>query len=136
MTTVLEIASPQCAAENLEDEVVALNVETGIYFSLRGLAAALWLDLAAGHPVEAIVAGGKAPERVSAFVEQLIRYGLMRPAAATPPTGEPASRKRLGDGDLEIMFEVYEDMQELILSDPIHDVDETLGWPAPKLETT
>ena len=51
-TTVLEIARPACATEVLADEVVALNVETGVYCSLRGLAVPLWHDLAAGHPVE------------------------------------------------------------------------------------
>jgi hypothetical protein len=35
----------------------------------------------------------------------------------------------LADGAREIVFEIYEDMQDLILSDPIHDVDETIGWP-------
>ena len=54
MTTVLEIARPECAAEVLDDEVVALNVESGIYFSMRGLAATLWQDLAAGQPVETL----------------------------------------------------------------------------------
>jgi hypothetical protein len=135
MTTVLEVARPQCATETLEDEVVALNVETGIYFSMRGLSAALWQDLAAGHPVETLAANGNEAEQISAFGEQLVRYGLMRPAVPRPPAGAPASRELLGEGAQEIVFEVYEDMQDLILSDPIHDVDETVGWPAPKSET-
>jgi hypothetical protein len=134
MTTVLEVAVPQCAAEVLEDEVVTLNVETGIYFSMRGLSSVLWQDLAAGHPVEMLAANADDAARVSAFAEQLIRYGLMRPGAARPLAGEPASRELFSDGSAEIVFEVYEDMQDLILSDPIHDVDETRGWPAPRAE--
>ena len=38
VTTVLEVARPACADEVLADEVVVLNVETGIYFSMRGSA--------------------------------------------------------------------------------------------------
>jgi hypothetical protein len=133
MTTTLEIARPDCAAEVLQDEVVALNLETGVYFSLRGLAVSLWHDLAAGHPVEELARHADeqadSAARVSEFAAELTRYGLMRPGAARPVPGEPATPRALADGTREIVFEVYEDMQDLILSDPIHDVDETIGWP-------
>jgi hypothetical protein len=138
MTTVLELAQPECAAEILEDEVVALNVQTGIYFSMRGLSAALWHDLAAGHPVETLARHaherGDSAERVADFAAQITRYGLMRPGPSRPVAGELASIELLRGGKQEIVFEVYEDMQDLILSDPIHDVDETVGWPTPKPE--
>ena len=132
--TVLEIARPQCAAEVLRDEVVALNVETGIYFSMRGLAAALWHDFAGGHAVETVaehvrVVGGE-PERVTAFAVELQKHGLMRPAAdPSRLDGAHGSSALLADGTQSLVFEVYDDMQDLILSDPIHDVEDTSGWP-------
>jgi hypothetical protein len=133
MTTVLEIARPDCAAEVLQDEVVVLNVETGMYFSMRGLAVALWHDLAAGYSVEELArhanGHGDGAERVTEFAEQIIRHGLMRPSPPRPVAGEMASTGLLADGAPKIVFEVYDDMQDLILSDPIHDVDETTGWP-------
>jgi hypothetical protein len=133
MTTILEIARPDCAAEVLQDEVVALNVETGIYFSMRGLAVPLWHDLAAGYPVEELArhanGHGDGAERVTDFAAQITRHGLMRPCPPRPVASEMASAGLLADGAREIVFEIYEDMQDLILSDPIHDVDETMGWP-------
>jgi hypothetical protein len=30
------------------------------------------------------------------------------------------------------VLEVYTDMQDLLLLDPIHEVDEEAGWPSPK----
>jgi hypothetical protein len=133
MTTVLEIARPDCAAEVLQDEVVALNVETGIYVSMRGLAVSLWHDLAAGYSVEELArhanGDGDGAERVTEFAAQITRHGLMRPCPPRPVASEMASTRLLADGVPEIVFEVYEDMQDLILSDPIHDVDETMGWP-------
>jgi hypothetical protein len=132
MTTVLQVARPECAAEVLDEEVVALNVESGIYFSMRGLAAALWQDLAAGHPVQMLAdcarEHGAGAEAVTDFAAELTRYGLMR-AGTAQPTGGPSSRELLRSGTHEIVFEVFEDMQDLILSDPIHDVDESMGWP-------
>jgi hypothetical protein len=133
LTTVLEIARPDCAAEVLQDEVVALNVETGNYFSMRGLAVALWHDLAAGYSVEELTRHahrhGDGAERVTEFAAQMTRHGLMRSCPPRPITGEMVSKGLLEDGTPDIVFEVYEDMQDLILSDPIHDVDVTVGWP-------
>jgi hypothetical protein len=133
MTTVLEVAHPECADEVLADEVVVLNVETGIYFSMRGLAAALWRDLAAGHRVEELAhhadEQGYGAQRVTEFVSELIRRGLMRPSSHPPAAGVLSSAALLQAGSAELIFEVYEDMQDLILSDPIHDVDESMGWP-------
>jgi hypothetical protein len=133
-THVLEMAEPECAAELLADEVVALNVATGIYFSMRGLAAALWHDLAAGRPVEGLAEEaqrlGQLEGSVADFARQLEDHGLMRAAAPRPFAGESATALLLRRGPGAIVFEVYHDMQDLILSDPIHDVDETVGWPA------
>jgi hypothetical protein len=134
VSTVLEVARPECAVDVLSDEVVALNVATGVYFSMRGLAAALWHDLAAGHPVEALVEQarrvGGSGERVAGFAEQVQRHGLMRVSSA-PPTADAdlASAQLLAGEPESLVFEVYEDMRDLILSDPIHDVDEQSGWP-------
>ena len=34
--------------------------------------------------------------------------------------------------DEEPRIEVFDDLAELILADPIHDVDEQAGWPSPR----
>jgi hypothetical protein len=136
--TVLEVATPAVAAEVLQDEVVALNVETGVYFSLRGLAATLWNDLAAGHPAERLAALGEAEgvgaAPVESFVAQILGHRLMRPAGRPAASGEPTSLTEMRGVRPEIVFEIYEDMQDLILSDPIHDVDPAVGWPPRKPE--
>jgi hypothetical protein len=135
--TVLEVARPECATEVLEEEVVALNVETGIYISMRGLCAALWHDLEAGHPVEMLAEHaqqqGDRAERVTEFADQVRRHGLMRVSAPRPAVGGFASTEMLRGGTQETLFEVYDDMQDLILSDPVHDVDDA-GWPARKAQ--
>lgn len=134
-STVLEIAEPQCVAQDFEGEIVALNLASGIYYSVRDLGAVLWRDLAAGHPVETLAAlasgalGG--PQPVLEFAAKTETEGLMRPAANTAtPAGEPQLVAALGGGvPTALVFEVYEDMKSLILLDPVHEVDETRGWP-------
>ena len=133
---VLEVATPACAADDIGDEVVALNVETGIYFSIRGLGAALWRDLAAGHPAERLAALARdaagSDAAILSFVEQVREHGLMRQSARPPADGEPESAALLRGGDHELVFEVYGDLQDLLLSDPIHDFDPVVGWPTPR----
>jgi hypothetical protein len=130
----LEVAVPNCAAEDMGDEIVALNVETGIYFSMRDLAAALWRDLAGGFPVAELVqrvrtAAGTG-EPVERFVGQMLQYGLMRKARVDSRVAkEPSIAALLDAGKHDVVLEVFEDMKDLILSDPIHDVDEAVGWP-------
>ena len=134
--TILEVAAPQCVAQDFEGEIIALNLGSGTYYSLRDLGAVLWRDLAAGHPVEVLAAraaqvlGGTQP--VTEFATNLTAQGLMRPAPnPVVPSGEPQLTAALaGGGAPSLVFEVFEDMKNLILLDPVHEVDETRGWPS------
>jgi hypothetical protein len=135
LQTVLEIAAPQSVAQDFDGEIVALNLANGTYYSLRELGAVLWRDLAAGHPVErlAAIAGessvGEQP--VLDFAAKATAEGLMRPAAgAASPNEAPQLIAALAGGAAPApIFETYVDMQTLILLDPVHEVDETKGWP-------
>lgn len=133
--TVLEIAAPQSVAQDFDGEIVALNLGSGTYYSLRDLGAVLWRDLAAGHAVEclaAIAAGSKIGQQpVLEFAAKAAAEGLMRPAAGAASPGEaPQLIAALANGvPPEVIFEAFVDMQTLILLDPVHEVDETKGWP-------
>lgn len=134
MRTILEIAAPQSVAQDFDGEIVALNLTSGTYYSLRDLGAVVWRDLAAGHPVESLAAiaadslGG--PQPVLDFAAKMSEEGLMRPAAANVvPVGEPQLVRALGGVAPALTFEVFLDMKTLLLLDPVHEVDETQGWP-------
>jgi hypothetical protein len=86
---VLEVAKPNCVADDFGGEVVVLNLVSGVYFSLRDLAAAVWRDLAAGHPVRSLIAGiNRVDERIAAATAALIdnfeQTGLMRRTSRVP----------------------------------------------------
>jgi hypothetical protein len=132
----LEVATPDCIADNFDGEVVVLNIASGVYFSLRGLAGAVWRDLAAGLAPSDLVSGMKAVDaelgsRTYEFIAQIEQHGLMRPRAPggqhPPAAAESVALARSGDSRLTL--ETYEDMKDLILADPIHDADEQAGWP-------
>jgi len=134
--TVLEIAAPACVAQEFEGEVIALNLEKGTYYSLRGLSAVLWRDLAAGHAVEALAALAGDPQSVRDFAANLTAQGLLRPASGAAAVAAPAFADALaapgaGGAAMDLVFEVFDDMNSLILLDPVHDIDTSRGWPNP-----
>jgi hypothetical protein len=45
-------------------------------------------------------------------------------------TSEPEAISLILAGETNLSIESFEDMQDLILSDPIHHADDQQGWPA------
>lgn len=141
MSTTLELASPQCSAEEFDGEIVALNLETGMYYSMSGLAARIFNDLANGHSTETLrelAASGSAIQRdVDIFIRALQDAGLMRSRTMpSTPTAPLSVSAELLAGPASPVLESFGDMQSLLLLDPVHEVDELVGWPkAPDSET-
>lgn len=134
-TTFLRVAAPNCVADDFGGEIVALNLESGFYFSLRDLAAAVWRDLAAGHAVEVVLStlAGHEPqlaEDATRLIERIRAEGLMQPAIdIVPPEGEPSVATFIASGTKALAIDSYDDLRDLVLADPIHEVDEQAGWP-------
>ncbi|MBT8215256.1 MAG: PqqD family protein [Acidimicrobiia bacterium] len=123
----LRANTPTIAAEEIDGEVVIVNFDTGHYFSLRSTAAEIWRLLEAGFlstEVAELYANGE-PESVRRFVGSLLDANLM---VAESPNGHP-SRPEVEVGEFsEPVLERFEEMSDMLLYDPIHDVDDT-GWP-------
>jgi hypothetical protein len=131
----LEVAGPECIAEDFGGEVVVLNGATGVYYSLTDLAAGVWRDLMAGHSVESLLSAiSRADERASQatidFIDSLEEAGLLRQSdPRAPSTAAPESVALVSAGETKLTIQSFEDLSELILADPIHDVDGEFGWP-------
>jgi hypothetical protein len=129
--------SPNIGARSFGDEVVVANFMTGVYYSLLGSAAQVWEGLMAGQPLDrvagelATVGGLDEPACVAAsekLVSDLLAEGLIVPdpapvAGAWNPVAAPPDTRY----DFPVL-ERFTDMQDLLLLDPIHDVEE-MGWP-------
>ena len=132
-TRFLELALPHCSADDFDGEIVAINLDTGIYYSVKDSAALLWQDLAGGHSVESLLQlvqdNPEMRVAVERFVGELVAGGLMRLAYNVPsPNGPPRLSTAL-PVMTPPMLEPFGDMQDLLLLDPVHDVDEEMGWP-------
>jgi hypothetical protein len=126
----LRINAPKVIHEVFETEVVIVNLETGIYYSARGSGIEIWRALERGHSRAAIV-GHFAPwpggsEKADAFLEQLLREQLV----VEKQNGETETAANISATSefLPPQLDKFTDMQELLLLDPIHELDES-GWP-------
>ena len=132
-----EISSPDVVAEVFAGEVVVLNLDNGKYFSLRGLSAQLWAAIVGGYTPHYIheYLHGKQHSQVQAsdaFLQSLIDEKLIRECERVHELSsgiEDLLAVNADEDQEQPVLEMYDDMAELILSDPIHEVDEDVGWP-------
>lgn len=133
--------SPSVRHERLDDEVIAIDLENGAYFALDDVAADCWTILAAGGAVDAVVdatvarfgvTSETARHDIERFVDELVQVRLLLPTdeksvpAALPATQPPRAYQ-------PPTIERFDDLEELLVLDPIHEVDES-GWPVARAD--
>ena len=122
----------------IDDEVVMIDLETGKYFTFQGSATRMWACIEAGmssretleHLQESFEGDPPAMEQgLRWLLDQLLDENLI------VPTDEPPrhSVSLASEGDRQDYndpaFERYDDMADLILLDPVHEIDQEEGWP-------
>jgi hypothetical protein len=129
--SVYSIHRKKVSHDLLEGEVIAIHFETGAYYSLRGTATQLWEKLASPISPERLATfftgdSQVVTDQVRIFLDDLTKDDLLIKEEATDTgpngTGEWGSF-------VEPQVEKYTDMQDLLLADPIHDVEPGAGWP-------
>lgn len=134
-----KLNEPDASAEVFDGEVLVIHLGKGDYHSLRGAAVAMWRTLVAGYETGMSAAWlashwGRSEAEVQAEVEtlaaELVEKQLLRPADGAGAAGQmaPAWLAELPTAYEAPKIETYSDMQDLLLIDPIHEVD-VEGWP-------
>ncbi len=108
--------SPTVISDTLEGDTIVIDVQTGAYYTLTEIAGSLWTQAQSDGACEV---DGPAVDVLAALVGE----GLLVAELDTPA---PA--------DTGVAFQRYTDMEELLLADPIHEVDAE-GWPVLKPPT-
>jgi len=142
--TVFRINSPKVIHETIDGETVMVNLDSGNYYSLDNIGADIWALIGTGLPLHEIIedvscryAGEREEmgQAIHQFVGQLQEEGLIVNGGSQVQRNEPtpAIMERPQEKDGRPEFEIpalhkYSDMQDLLLLDPIHEVDDT-GWP-------
>jgi len=138
------VNKPKVILETFDDEVVLVNLDSGSYYTIDKVGVDIWgyIEKGAdtGEVVKRTVDAHEADSThirtaVLQFVDQLQREGLVVPAETqeagsshTETAQAEAEVKAKQPGFESPVLRGYTDMQDLLLLDPIHEVDET-GWP-------
>jgi hypothetical protein len=121
-----EIAAPDVIAESLDGEVLIVNLATGVYFRGDATTSQAWEALTNGTVSTSTQLAADDP--ITTFIEELLTEGLIR-ARTTPATAlADPGQNYIGPFRLE----KFEDLQDMLALDPIHDVDPAAGWPHTK----
>ena len=138
MSRTYEIA-PEVIHENIDGEVLAIDNRTGTYFSMRDVAATVWELISSGLSSADISQqlaslhdgdGEQIAREVLRFISDLAEQGLIA-ARSTDSDATAAPLPTAAAGRLAFeppVLEAFHDMQDLLLFDPIHEVDAS-GWP-------
>jgi hypothetical protein len=131
-------------AETIDGEVLILNLKTGVYYSAEGTAAAVWEQMMRQLSARQIVEGfcgryaaawDEVEGSVLRFIDELkVEELVIDAGAASNGQLSAAETQRDSNNFLQPSLKKYTDMQELLLLDPIHEVDEAAGWPVAKPE--
>lgn len=130
MTATL-VANDRIAAEDFGNEVVLIDIEKGVYFSLQGQAIDLWRSFALPRRADAVLdeyaSHGADRATLADSLDEMKRNDLVCETAATPADGPACSLPSTGFAAPVIA--VFSDLAELIAIDPVHEVDAAAGWP-------
>ncbi|BCJ92207.1 hypothetical protein IZ6_29420 [Terrihabitans soli] len=130
-------ASRDIIAEAFDGESIVLDLSCGKYFSFSDSGNSLWEALSQGADTDSISAAcAKAPwgSALGGFVEDLVANKLLMQAEGPGIELSPELAARLMAAVEAPAVSVFDDMADLFLADPIHDVEEEAGWPVKKAE--
>jgi Coenzyme PQQ synthesis protein D (PqqD) len=133
------VNSPNVINETIDGEAIMINLTTGSYYSLDRVGGDIWALLEASLPVDDMVEelgrhydadSDQIRREVEALIQRLSTEELVVPCPDGDPVGtvslEQTSASRLPFRAPRL--ETFTDMQDLILLDPVHEVD-SRGWP-------
>lgn len=143
--TAFRVNEPNVVYETFGEEIVLVNLDTGKYYSISESGPAIWTDLIDGFGIDEIASrihsryignSDSIVASVAAFVDRLVSEKLLVEAAdlAAMPRPQSVASNKSKVPFTSPVIENYEDMQDLLLLDPIHDVD-SAGWPVAKKNT-
>lgn len=143
-----KINTPRVIYETIDQEAIIIDFDTGIYYSVDRIGSEIWSIIEKGATVSQItdaISRRYSGERimvgdgVARFITQLEQENIIVRYSKEPDEVSLETQVKNANETGQPTFKVptlskYSDMQELLLLDPIHEVDET-GWPTAKTES-
>lgn len=129
------LRSRDVVTESIDGEVVIIDLDSGSYFSLEGCGGYIWECLVSGMSTASILSRLQSafPEeadslgaKFNVLLESLLEADLI--VTTDEQTETVSAMPNLPKNCDQMVMQCYTDMQELLMLDPIHEVEEA-GWP-------
>jgi hypothetical protein len=144
----ITINNSKVVHETIDGEVIIMNLETGNYYSLVNVGVGIWAAIERGVPMSNLIeemvwqydANREDIEKaVSELIGEMLHEDLISiekgsEVESTDISSRPLqSKARLEKLSFHIpVLGKHTNMADLLLLDPIHEVDEVKGWPEKK----
>ena len=135
------INHPNVIHETIDKEVVIVNLDSGNYYSLENIGADIWESINLKASLDDIVGvislkyegdQNSVIDGIDHFISQLLEEELIGTQEPKEPQTKsitnPSVKSEEKSPFTGPVLNKYSDMQDLLLLDPIHEVDEQ-GWP-------
>lgn len=129
------VAGRDVVSEAFDGDIVVLDLNSGRYFSFSDSGCVLWEALSAGAAPKSLLIPEAvySADDIEAFLVKLVDHRLL---AVNPEpadwTAVPETMARLSAASEKPDVFVFDDLADLFIADPIHDVEEEAGWPMVK----
>lgn len=119
-----------------DGQAVVINFLTGIYYGSTALGSVILERLVNGNDPQKIAEAVKSlpgspddfDSQLDAFISKLKDNEILIAGQTAPGGDEPIDEIALADG-FDLKLDEFSEVQDLILADPVHDVDVEKGWP-------
>ena len=144
MDRVYCIEAAEVVSDIIDGEAIMLHRIYGDYFSTDGVGGLIWQWIGEGRSRSQILnvlnarfsaSPAEIAPAVDSFLADLVAHKLVREIVegdelATETLIEPQTNPEAEF--VRPVLHVYSDIRNMVLLDPIHDVEENTGWPMPK----
>lgn len=124
-----------------DGQAIIINFTTGVYYGSASLGSEIIDRLIKGYDPALVLSAVKAApgcpadieDTFSAFIKALLDKEIIAAGDTVPGGDEPIGAEALIDG-FAFTVDEFADVQDLLMADPVHDVDIDMGWPIMKEE--
>lgn len=133
-----QIDTKKILFEEFEDETVLINADSGYYYSLSKTGTEILRLLQEGWPANEVadgLFGSHAPASIRATVQRFIHQLEQEEIIIASSRGRTSVAPNIKVMNVEEfvppVLERFDDVRDLLLIDPVHQVDQDYGWPKP-----
>ena len=123
-----------------DGQVIIINFATGVYYSFDKMSSAVMKDLIAGKEPELILKGlqglkdcpDNIEDRLFEFIKKLKDLEMIAMTEGKSEANQPIYDQEIAGDGYEFAVDGFEEIADLLLTDPIHEINEDVGWPVKK----